>query len=103
MEHYRRVQPKPEARAGMARMPKEILAARPPLGRLAREVPDKLAVKPALLVWGMKDFALRPGPNLPRMRAAFGDHELVELPDAKHYIQEDAPERITEAVRNRFG
>lgn len=87
----------------MARMPKEILAAGPPLGRLAREVPDKLAVKPALLVWGMKDFAFRPGPNLPRMRAAFGDHELVELPDAKHYIQEDAPERITEAVRNRFG
>jgi haloalkane dehalogenase len=88
---------------GMARMPKEILAAGPPLGRLARKVPDKLAVKPALLGWGMKDFALRPGPNLPRMRAAFGDHELVELPDAKHYIQEDAPQRITEAVRNRFG
>ncbi len=65
MEHYRTVQPKPEARAGMARMPKEILAAGPPLGRLAREVPDKLAVKPALLVWGMKDFAFRPGPNLP--------------------------------------
>jgi len=103
MEHYRTVQPKPEARAGMARMPKEILAAGPPLGRLAREVPDKLAVKPALLGRGMKDFALRPGPNLPRMRAAFGDHELVELPDAKHYIQEDAPQRITEAVRNRFG
>jgi len=103
MEHYRTAQPKPEARAGMARMPKKILAAGPPLGRLAREVPDKLAVKPALLGWGMKDFALRPGPNLPRMRAAFGDHELVELPDAKHYIQEDAPERITEAIRNRFG
>jgi haloalkane dehalogenase len=51
----------------------------------------------------MKDFAFRPGPNLPRMRAAFGDHELVGLPDAKHYIQEDAPERITEAIRNRFG
>ena len=38
-----------------------------------------------------------------RMRAAFGDHMLVELPDAKHYIHEDAPERITEAIRDRFG
>ena len=37
------------------------------------------------------------------MRAAFADHMLVELPDAKHYIQEDAPERITEAIRDRFG
>jgi haloalkane dehalogenase len=103
MEHYRRVQPTPEARAGVARMPKELLAAGPLLDRLAREVPDKLGAKPALLVWGMKDFGVRPGPNLPRMRAAFGDHQLVELPDAKHYIQEDAPERITEAILNRFG
>jgi hypothetical protein len=29
------------------------------------------------------------------MRTAFSDHVLVEPPDAKHYIQEDAPERIT--------
>jgi haloalkane dehalogenase len=102
MEHYRRVQPTPEARAGIARMPKEILAARPLLERLAREVPDKLGAKPALLVCGMKDFAFRPGPNLPRMRATFGDHVLVELPHAKHYIQEDAPEQITDAIRDRF-
>jgi haloalkane dehalogenase len=59
MEHYRRVQPTPEARAGVARMPKEILAAGPLLDRLAREVPDKLGAKPTLLVWGMKDFAFR--------------------------------------------
>ena len=84
-------------------MPKEILTARPLLQRLAREVPDKLGSKPALLVWGMKDVAFRPGPTLPRMRAAFRDHVLVELPDAKHYIQEDAPERITEAILDRFG
>ena len=76
-------------------------------GRCSRgwpaEVPDKLGAKPALLVWGMKDFAFRPGANLPRMQAAFDDHVLVELPDAKHYIQEDAPERITEAILDRFG
>jgi haloalkane dehalogenase len=103
MEHYRRVQPTPEARAGVARMPKEILAARPLLERLAREVPDKLGSKPALLVWGMKDFAFRPGPNLPRMRTTFSDRVLVELPDANHFIQEDAPNRIAEAIIDRFG
>jgi haloalkane dehalogenase len=103
MEHYRRVQPSSEARVGVARMPKEILAARPLLERLASDVPAKLGAKPVLLVWGMKDFAFPPGPNIPRMRRAFTDHVIVELPAAKHYIQEDAAERIAEAIVERFG
>ena len=84
-------------------MPREILAARPLLERLAREVPAKLGAKPALLVWGMKDFAFRPGPTIPRMRAAVPDHVLVELPNAKHFIQEDAPDRIAQAITEHFG
>jgi len=103
MEHYRRVQPSPEARTGVAEMPKQLLAAHPLLARLAEEVPARLGSKPALFVWGMKDFAFRPGPTLPRMRAAFPDHVLVELPDAKHFIQEDAPDRIAAAIIERFG
>jgi haloalkane dehalogenase len=66
-------------------------------------VPAKLGSKPALLVWGMKDFAFKPGQTLPRMRATFPDHVLIELPDAKHYIQEDEPDRIAEAIIERFG
>lgn len=103
MDHYREVQPTPDARKGVAEMPKQILAAAPLLGRLAREVPAKLGGKPALFVWGMKDFAFRPGPTIPRMRAAFADHVLVELPDAKHFIQEDAPDEIAAAISERFG
>jgi haloalkane dehalogenase len=103
MTHYRAVQPDPEARKGVAQMPKELLAARPLLERLAREVPARLGAKPALLIWGMKDFAFRPGPSLPRMRATFPDHVVVELPTAKHFIQEDAPDRIAAAIIERFG
>jgi haloalkane dehalogenase len=103
MEHYRAAQPSAEARKGVAEMPKQILAAHPLLARLAREVPAKLGGKPALLVWGMKDVAFRPGPMLPRIRAAFHDHVLVELPNAKHFIQEDAPDRIAQAITERFG
>ena len=103
MEHYRAVQPNAEARKGVAEMPKQILAAHPLLARLAREVPAKLGGKPALLVWGMKDFAFRPGPTLPRMRSAFPDHVVVELPKAKHFIQEDAPDQIAAAIIDRFG
>jgi len=50
----------------------------------------------------MKDFAFKPEPNIPRMRKAFPDHVLVELPDAKHYILEDAPERTTQAIIDRL-
>jgi haloalkane dehalogenase len=103
MEHYRAVQPSPSTRKGVAEMPKQILAAHPLLARLGREVPAKLGAKPALLVWGMKDFAFRPGPTLPRMRAAFPDHVLVELPEAKHFIQEDEPGQIAAAIVERFG
>jgi haloalkane dehalogenase len=103
LDHYRKVQPTPEARRGVAEMPKQILAARPVLERLAREVPAKLGSKPALLVWGMKDFAFKPKRMLPRMRATFPDHVLVELPNAKHYIQEDAPGEIADAITRRFG
>jgi len=103
MEHYRAVQPSPDARKGVAEMPKQIMAAHPLLARLAEEVPAKLGSKPALFVWGMKDFAFRPGPTLPHMRAAFPDHVLVELPSAKHFIQEDAPDQIAAAIAERFG
>ena len=103
MEHYRKAQPAPEARRGVAEMPKQILAARPLLERLAREVPAKLGSKPALLVWGMKDFAFTAKRMLPRLRATFPDHVVVELPNAKHYIQEDAPDRIADAIATRFG
>jgi haloalkane dehalogenase len=102
MEHYRRVQPDPAARVGVAEMPKELLAARPLLERLARDVPATLGAKPALVVWGMRDVAFRPGPSIPRMRATFSDLEVIELPTAKHFIQEDAPERIAQAIIDRF-
>jgi haloalkane dehalogenase len=103
MTHYWAVQPNPQARKGVAQMPREILAARPLLERLGREVPAELSAKPALLIWGMKDFAFRPGPSLPRVRAAFPDHVLVELATAKHFIQEDAPQTIAAAIIERFG
>lgn len=102
MDHYRRVQPNPEARRGVAEMPKQILAAGPLLERLSREVPARLGTK-ALPVWGMKDMACRPKAILPTMRATFPDHVVVELPGAKHYIQEDAPDEIAEAIAKRFG
>ena len=99
--HYRLVQPSPAARRGVAVMPKQIIDARLLLERLSRDVPARLGAKPALITWGMKDFGFRPG-MIPRMRAAFENVEVLELPRAKHYIQEDAPGEIAEAIARRF-
>ncbi len=99
--HYRRVQPSPAARRGIALMPKQLIGATPLLERLSREVPEKLGSKPALITWGMQDIGFRPA-MITKMRAAFDDVVVLELPRAKHYIQEDAPAEIAEAIAKRF-
>jgi haloalkane dehalogenase len=102
MDHYRKAQPSPEARRGVAEMPRQLLAARPLLRRLARDVPAVLGAKPALLVWGRKDLAFRPAHLLPPMQAAFPGNVTVVFPHARHYIQEDAPQEIAEAITGVF-
>jgi haloalkane dehalogenase len=102
MNHYRAVQPTPEARVGVAEYPRQILAARPLLEELQRDVPAELGAKPALLTWGMKDRVFQRD-ALERVRAAFSDVTVVELPNARHFIQEDAPVEIARAIRERFG
>ncbi|CAL9348729.1 Haloalkane dehalogenase 2 [Nocardiopsis dassonvillei] len=101
-DHYRAVQPTAEARRGLARTPREIRAARPLLERLSRDVPALLGDKPALAVWGMKDMVFRPRTSIPRIRAAFTDLDVVELPGARHFVQEHAPDAITAAIAKRF-
>lgn len=103
MDHYRKAQPSPSARGGVAELPRQLLAARPLLRRLASDVPATLGAKPALLLWGKKDLAFRSGHLLPRMQAAFASNVTVVLPHARHYIQEDAPEEIAQAITGRFG
>ncbi|MEU6831478.1 haloalkane dehalogenase [Nocardia beijingensis] len=101
-DHYRAVQPTAEARRGLAVLPREIRAARPLLDQLARDVPALLGDKPALLAWGMRDMAFRPNAYIPRMRATFTDLDIVELPHARHFVQEHAPDVITAAIAKRF-
>jgi haloalkane dehalogenase len=103
MDHYRRVQPTPQDRIGVAEFPRQIVAATPWLARLSVAVPRELGGKRALVTFPMRDVAFRAGDILPRMRAAFSDLEILELPQAKHYFVEDAPTEVAEAVVARFG
>ncbi len=101
MEHYRAVQPTPAMRVALPVAPREILASGDWLEDLDAQVKASLASKPVLLVWGMKDLAFRPK-FLSQMKKIFLDRVVVELPEAKHYIQEDAPDEIVAAIIDRF-
>ena len=101
--HYRDVVPTPESREGIAVFPREIRAAKPWLAELAPRVEAELAKKPILLTWGMKDPAFARGTFLKRWESTFSDVVVVKMAKAGHYIQEDAPDQIAEAIRSRFG
>ena len=97
-EHYAAVQPA-GMREGAAVFPRDIRRAKPWLTQLERRVSERMTALPLLLVWGMKDPAFSPKRYLPRWQSTFADVRLVELPQAKHYIQEDAPDEIAAAIR----
>jgi len=102
MEHYRAVQPTADARVGVAEFPRQIREATDYLGRLARDVPDAFGDRPALLVWGERDPVFPKSRVLPRWKRTFPNHEYVALPTAKHFIQEDEPAVIADAIAARF-
>ena len=95
---YQDAQPTAEARRGVAEFPRQIRLARPMLARLADEAPKALAGKPMELVWAMKDPAFGNQKMVDRWQRDFPGAHLTRLPDANHYIQEDAPEAIAAAV-----
>ena len=100
--HYRAVQPNAAMRKGAAVFPREIRAARPWMAEVEARLQETLVDKPLLLVWGMKDMGFKPSRFLPRWRETFNAATLVKLPKAKHYIQEDAPDQVAAAIRERF-
>ncbi|MEO5617582.1 MAG: alpha/beta fold hydrolase [Candidatus Eisenbacteria bacterium] len=57
----------------------------------------RLADRPALIVWGMRDSAFRPN-QLARWREALPHARVVELADSGHWPHEEEPGRVAEAV-----
>lgn len=103
MRHYRMPQPRTDARRGAAEFPRQLTAANPWLAELEQRVESTFADHPLLLTWGMQDLAFEPKHFLSRWQEEFSDVETVELSEAAHFIQEDAPDRIATAIRERFG
>jgi len=70
-------------------------------GEFLQKVHDNLpplCEKPALLVWGSRDFAFR-NPERERFEKLFRHHETVLLDRAGHFVQEDAPVEIASAIQ----
>jgi len=103
MDHYRGVQPTAELRAGIAQFPRQITAASPWLTELERRVTSRLATKPTLITYPMRDTGFPAKKTLPRFRATFRDIEIVELERAKHFFLEDESESVAAAISARFG
>jgi len=103
MEVYRALQPTPEARRGVAEFPKEIRRSREWLRVLAERAPRELAHRPMLVMWGHRDRAFG-GQRVvrDRWRRDFPNAEVVDFPEASHYIQEDAPEELAEHIQRKF-
>jgi haloalkane dehalogenase len=101
--HYTDVVPTPESRRGIAVFPQQILDAAPWLAELETRVSETLRDKEVLLTFGRKDPALASDAFIERWRREFPDATYVDLPNAGHYIQEDAPDEIVEAIRSAFG
>ncbi len=99
--HYTDVVPTPASREGIAVFPKEILSSHPWLGDLEARVP-KLADKKVALIFGRKDPALARDETIARWRRQFPDASLLELPEAGHYVQEDAPAEIVRVIRETY-
>ncbi|MEZ4239014.1 MAG: alpha/beta fold hydrolase [Myxococcota bacterium] len=65
--------------------------------RLTEEVPAKLGDRPALLVWGERDFVFTPK-FLERWQALLPHAEVERYPDISHWVVEEAHERILPRV-----
>lgn len=98
MHHYQEALPTPKSRIGAAEFPVQLMAATPWLEELERDVKDRLANVPLLLTWGLHDMMFT-RVFMERFREPFSTVRLQRL-DAKHYIQEDAPKEISEAIES---
>ncbi|WP_225726042.1 MULTISPECIES: alpha/beta fold hydrolase [unclassified Nocardia] len=85
---------------GVIRFPQQLVTpgAKPPVLPPDPEIATILRAKPALLLEGMRDNALLPRHIIPAFRAAFPDAPIVELPEAGHFPQEDAPQALLAAI-----
>ena len=80
--------------------PAELWDAQTFLSAVYKGLPS-ISDKPVLIVWGMEDFAFQV-PERERFESIFKNHKTLLLENSGHFIQEDAPHKITDAIKNWY-
>jgi len=88
----------PARRAPAAIGPKQLIAATDYLNEVEANLP-KIAGRPALIVWGTKDFAFRDAERK-RFEATFPNHRTILFDNASHFLQEDVGDQIAAAFKS---
>ncbi|MEW6645895.1 MAG: alpha/beta fold hydrolase [Pseudomonadota bacterium] len=94
--HYRHALPTPDARKGCCVFPGQIIGSTKWLAALWSRI-GLLKETSTLFVWGMKDIAFREK-ELQRWQAALPNSHTVRLPGVGHFVAEEAPEALAEAM-----
>lgn len=58
---------------------------------------DAISAKPTLLIWGMKDPAIKPH-NLEKFERGFANTKTVQLETCGHFPQEEEPDAVIKAI-----
>ncbi|NTU92648.1 MAG: alpha/beta fold hydrolase [Chlorobiaceae bacterium] len=90
-----------EGRKGMWVFPQQIVGSSPWLDSLWKQI-GTLGEKKVLLAWGMKDIAFREH-EMNTWLQVFPDALLVRFEDAGHYVAEEKPVELAEAIRSLSG
>lgn len=96
MQAYRLPMQSAERREATHVFPREIVGSTRFLGEVAAGL-SALSHKPALLLWGTADIAFREKERA-RFESTFPASRTVILEGAGHYIQEDAPDEMADAI-----
>jgi cis-3-alkyl-4-acyloxetan-2-one decarboxylase len=86
---------------GAIEFPLDVLLGRMlPYVREGVPLVENLKAKPGMLVVGMKDKAIAPEVQIADFRGVWPDRPVIELPDAGHFSQEDAPGTIVALIQS---
>lgn len=97
LEAYRMPFPTPESRVPTWVFPRAIRSSADWVAEVEGRL-DRLRGRPVELVWGMRDPMLGRRRYLERWREHFPGAEVDRVEDASHYLPEDRPDRMADAV-----
>ena len=78
--------------------PRQLTRASAYLAEVERNLP-RLANRPALIVWGLKDLAFREAERQ-RFERLFPTHTTILFDNASHFLQEDVGDQIASAIKD---